>query len=108
MKFYRPLYKHQSFTVYDSEENALKAMSRFPTIFDKGTSHYKSGMEGTKIIANVLTKAFDSQVFVSKEKDLLFLIEKIDTTSHPVWHVIIGEKMGWIVMPNWIELEVVE
>jgi hypothetical protein len=109
MNFYRPLYKNQVFIIYDSEENALKAMSRFPVMFDKGNPHYKSfGTEETKTIAAVLRKAFDSQVFVSKEGELLFLIEKIETTFHEIWHVIVGERAGWVVMPDWIVMEAVE
>lgn len=107
-KVYKSPYKYQGLLIHESEEGAMMAMTILPSIFNERTSYFKSNIRGSFNIAEVFKKTFGNEIFISNGDDLLFLIEKIDTTSHEIWHVIAGERTGWVVIPDWLKMEIVE
>jgi hypothetical protein len=64
--------------------------------------------------AKIQSKYYNTTVHVSEKDDLIFLVRRepftvvdneLKETYLELWYVIIGEKIGWIVVPDWLELE---
>lgn len=61
-------------------------------------------------VAIEMSKIVKGTVQYSVPEDVIFLLKRVlnpyaDTVKYEFWHVIIGEKVGWIIVKDWIRME---
>lgn len=57
-----------------------------------------------EVVKQILSK---NSIFFVKYTDIIFQIKKVHDYANffDYWHVIVGDKIGWIVLPCWLKLE---
>lgn len=98
---------------------------RYPYVFlyetkESLTKFRLPAADGVPRMPEYLSSFSDSlgaNVSISKPQDLIFVISKEKYTAGKaflhvnggkemeLWYVLIGEKTGWIFIPDWLELE---
>jgi hypothetical protein len=81
---------------YETREDALAA-----TAADSGRCGSTSWSRAAAAEANYWSKELNSRVTFSNPGEPIFVIRK----DEEYWNVIIGERIGWIIVKDWLEIK---
>jgi hypothetical protein len=98
------LYKSEKYhiLIFQEKKFAFAAFNQLDV--DVNIDHRRSG--AVKHANAFWSKKLNTKVMSSNLEDIIFVIEKIQFSANTeIWHAIIGEKVGWIVVPKWTKVK---
>ena len=87
--------------IYETKDHATSAAVMAAAAF--GASAAVAGV--AKYYADHWSKPLKSKVLYSNPGDIIFFIRKEFVKEDEFWFVIIGEKVGWIIVRDWMKIE---
>jgi hypothetical protein len=84
------------FLLFGTKEMASEAASG-----DDNPILYIESRSDAVVFASLWSKRLRTKVHVLLPKDIILVLSK----ERELWHVLAGEKTGWIIVPQWTQLK---